>query len=43
VKIRSIAHKGLRRLYENGSAKGVSADALDDDNEIVSLNLEDYR
>jgi len=29
VRIRSIAHRGLRRLYEDGSAKGVSADALD--------------
>ena len=29
MKIRSIAHKGLRRLYEDGSAQGVSADALD--------------
>jgi proteic killer suppression protein len=29
VKIRSIAHKGLRRLYEDDSTKGVIADALD--------------
>ena len=29
MRIRSIAHRGLRRLYEDGSAKGVSADALD--------------
>lgn len=29
MKIRSFSHKGLRRLYEDGSAKGVSADTLD--------------
>jgi proteic killer suppression protein len=29
VRIRSIAHKGLRRLYEDNSAKGVDAAAVD--------------
>ncbi len=29
MRIRSITHKGLRRLYEDGSAQGVSADAVD--------------
>ena len=29
MKIRSIAHKGLRRLYEEGGSKGVIADAVD--------------
>ena len=27
--MRSIAHKGLRRLYEENSSKGVSADTVD--------------
>ena len=29
VKIRSFAHKGLKRLYAEDSAKGVSPDAAD--------------
>ena len=29
MKIRSIAHKGLRRLYEEDASKGVTADAVD--------------
>lgn len=29
MKVRSIAHKGLRRLYEDSSSKGVSADTVD--------------
>lgn len=29
MKVRSIAHKGLRRLYEENSSKGVSADTVD--------------
>jgi toxin HigB-1 len=29
VKIRSFAHKGLRRLYEEDSAKGVPPDSVD--------------
>jgi toxin HigB-1 len=29
VKIRSIAHKGVRRLYEEDSSKGLSAEAVD--------------
>jgi toxin HigB-1 len=29
MKVRSITHKGLRRLYEDNSSKGLSADAVD--------------
>jgi proteic killer suppression protein len=29
VKIRDFAHKGLKRLYAEGSAKGVPADTVD--------------
>lgn len=29
MKIRSFAHKGLKRLYEDGNPKGVPADTLD--------------
>ena len=29
MRARSIAHKGLRRLYEDNSSKGVSADTVD--------------
>ena len=29
MRVRSIAHKGLRRLYEENSPKGVSADTVD--------------
>jgi proteic killer suppression protein len=29
VRIRGIAHKGLRRLYEENFSKGVSADTVD--------------
>lgn len=29
MKVRSIAHKALRRLYEENSSKGVSADTVD--------------
>jgi len=29
VRIRSVAHKGLRRLYDENSAKGVDPDAVD--------------
>lgn len=29
MKVRSIAHKGLRRLYEDNSSKGLSADTVD--------------
>jgi toxin HigB-1 len=29
MNVRSVAHKGLRRLYEDNSSKGVSADAVD--------------
>jgi len=29
MKIRSFAHKGLRRLYADGNAKGVPADTVD--------------
>jgi hypothetical protein len=29
MKIRSFAHKGLKRLYESGNAKGVPAETVD--------------
>ena len=29
MEVRSIAHKGLRRLYEGNSSKSVSADTVD--------------
>lgn len=29
MRVRSIAHKGLRRLYEENSPKGVSADTVE--------------
>ncbi|PWT99658.1 MAG: plasmid maintenance system killer [Terriglobia bacterium] len=29
MKIRSFTHKGLKRLYEDGNAKGVSPDTVD--------------
>ena len=29
MRLRSIAHKGLRRLYEENSAKGLGADTVD--------------
>ena len=29
MRIRSIAHKGLRRLYEENSSKGLNADTVD--------------
>ena len=29
MEIRSFTHKGLRRLYEDGSAKGVPAETVD--------------
>jgi proteic killer suppression protein len=29
MKIRSVAHKGLKRLYEDNSAKGVPPDTVD--------------
>ena len=29
MKVRSIVHKGLRRLYEDNSSKGASADTVD--------------
>ena len=29
MKVRSIAHKGLRHLYEDNSSKGLSADTVD--------------
>ena len=28
MKVRSLAHKGLRRLYEENSSKGLSADTV---------------
>ena len=29
MRVRSIAHKGLRRLYEDNSSKGLNADTVD--------------
>lgn len=29
MRIRNIVHKGLRRFYETGDAKGLPADAVD--------------
>ena len=29
MRVRSIAHKGLRRLYEENASKGLSADTVD--------------
>ena len=29
MKVRSIVHKGLRRLYEENASKGLSADTVD--------------
>lgn len=29
MRVRSLAHKGLRRLYEDNSSKGLSADTVD--------------
>lgn len=29
MEVRSTAHKGLRRLYEDNSSKGMSADTVD--------------
>ena len=29
MRVRSIAHKGLRRLYEDNSSKGLGADTVD--------------
>jgi proteic killer suppression protein len=29
MNVRSVAHKGLRRLYEENSSKGLSADTVD--------------
>ncbi len=29
MRVRSIGHKGLRRLYEENSSKGLSADTVD--------------
>lgn len=39
VKIRSFIHKGLKRLYEEDSAKGVSPDMVD---KLRKMSLEDY-
>lgn len=37
MKVRSIAHKGLRRLYEENSSKGVSADTVDKLRKMLSF------
>ena len=37
MRLRRIAHKGLRRLYEEDSSKGLGADSVDEQ----PLSLED--
>ena len=37
MKVRSIAHRGLRRLYEENSSKGVSADTVDKLRKMLSF------
>jgi toxin HigB-1 len=43
VKIRSFAHKGLRRLYEDDSTKGVPPDTVEKLRKILAYldNIED--
>lgn len=41
MKIRSFAHKGIKRLYEDGSTKGVSPDTVDKLRKMFAF-LEDY-
>jgi proteic killer suppression protein len=48
VRIRSIAHKGLRRLYESDDPKGLPADAVDKLRKMLAVlqdldNAEDLR
>jgi plasmid maintenance system killer protein len=37
MRVRSIAHKGLRRLYEENSSKGLSADTVDKLRKMLTL------
>jgi len=37
MKVRSIAHKGLRRLYDDNSSKGLSADTVDKLRKILAF------
>ena len=37
MEVRSIAHKGLRRLYERNSSKGLSADTVDKLRKILAF------
>lgn len=48
MRIRSIAHKGLRRLYESDDPKGLPADAVDKLRKMLAVlqdldNAEDLR
>ncbi len=37
MRVRSIAHKGLRRLYEENSSKGLNADTVDKLRKMLSF------
>ena len=37
MRVRSIAHKGLRRLYDNNASKGLSADTVDKLRKILAF------
>ena len=37
MRVRSIAHRGLRRLYEENSSKGLSADTVDKLRKMLSF------
>ena len=37
MKVRSFAHKGLRRLYEDNSSKGVNAETVDKLRKILAF------
>ena len=37
MRVRSIAHKGLRRLYEDNSSKGLNADTVDKLRKMLSF------
>ena len=37
MRVRSITHKGLRRLYDDNTSKGLSADAVDKLRKIMAF------
>ncbi len=37
MRVRTIAHKGLRRLYDHNTSKGLSADAVDKLRKILAF------